>query len=399
MKTIVVADQKAGLIHLYDPTSNTWSTPLEDTVLAEHAGLLHLPDGRIAFADDANGELVLLDPATPENPTRIAIAIPGEHIATDPHGHYIGVSTGLGASFTPSSDQLTLIDLTTPRPRARRVRTRSGEPGITLTDTAAILRHREPGALQRLTYTEITDAGPHVPQVTGTTTEDIDSTGHGDAHDTTTHTIYTATARGLETHNDTTLAPGPIHPWGDPATNPGRAYFLRHCPHRRIIAAVCRHGGDNPRAWHTWTNNLWILDLDTGTTRTTDLGPGLVFRFALTPTALVASRIHPDGDELTAHTLTDLTLRGRWELPPLEHGPKPGREPWDAADRRATAADPTGETAIVTRGGHGQIHIIDTSSPENPITTCTAPSALRDGGHLGWFDDAIAPQHRDRVGR
>ncbi|MBO3202848.1 hypothetical protein GZ177_00775, partial [Dermatophilus congolensis] len=197
MKTIVVADQKAGLIHLYDPTTNTWNTPLEDTVLAEHAGLLHLPDGRIAFADDASGELVLLDPAAPENPTRIAIAIPGEHIATDPTGHYIGVSTGLGASFTPSSDQVTLIDLTTPRPRARRVRTRSGEPGITLTDTAVILRHREPGALQRLTYTEITDAGPHVPHVTGTTTEDIDPTGHGDAHDTTTGTIYTATARGL----------------------------------------------------------------------------------------------------------------------------------------------------------------------------------------------------------
>ncbi|MBW3087109.1 hypothetical protein KEM60_03339 [Austwickia sp. TVS 96-490-7B] len=403
METVVVADQRAGVIHLLNPTRRTWTTPLVDTVLAEHAGLLHLPDGQIAFADDATGELVLLDPTTtPPQIRRTAIAIPAEHLAADPAGHHIAVSTGLGASFTGTNDQFTLIDLTRTPPRPRRVRTRPGEPGIALTEDSVLLRHREPGSVQAISFTEIDQAGPHVPTVTGISCDDLDDTGHGDVFDPQTGRLMMATDRGVEQFDLADGAPRAVGiiPWYDGhGDHPGRAYFLRFCPRRRIVVATLRRGGDDPTMWHRWHNSLWIHHVDEGVTTHVPVGDGLVFRCALTPTALVTTRIHPDGDELLVHDLPDLRARGCWALPPMAGAPRPGHAPWDHAERRAVAAAPYSEQVLVSQGGHGEVHLVDVSSPRGDLVTLDAPSPLHDGGHLGWFDDRVAPAHRDRIGR
>lgn len=390
---LVVADQRAQTVHTFDPQSARWETVLTDTALAEHAGLLQLPDGRIAFVDDAAGELVLLTPGSGRTSVeRVPVAIPGEHLACSPDGRWLAVSTGAGDSFEPSSDQLTLVDLAAPgRPRARRVRTRVGEPGIALTDHEVLLRHRAPGAVQALGIVEVAAAGPHVPHLDGQVIHEVGDAGHGDAWDPISRCLLIATERGLERFAVEDGSPRPLGvvPWdaGQSGTSSdvGRAYYLRCCPRRRLVAATLRRGGEDPLRWDDWDNHLWVHHLDTGRTHLAPIGPGLVFRCALTPTALVTTRVHPDGDELIAHDLTDLRSRGTWSLPRLAHGPRRGHEPWDDADRRSVAACPEAETVLVTRGGHGQVHLVDVHAPGTPLRTFAAPSPLRDGGHVGWF--------------
>lgn len=82
----------------------------------------------------------------------------------------------------------------------------------------------------------------------------------------------------------------------------------------------------------------------------------------------------------------------------MDRAPKPGAEPWDDADRRAIAASARDERVALTRGGHGEVLLIDTADPCAPPVTIRVPGALRDGGHLAWID-ATAPAPGDLVGR
>ncbi|MGC3004050.1 hypothetical protein ACPF8X_38165, partial [Streptomyces sp. G35A] len=116
--------------------------------LSEHAGFLALPGGRVACVDDRRGELLVLDPFGGELvAAAVPVAVPAEHLAADPSGRLLAVTTGLGRNAEPWSDLLTVVDLATGG--AGRVRTRVGEPGVTVLggeDPLVVLRHREPGA-------------------------------------------------------------------------------------------------------------------------------------------------------------------------------------------------------------------------------------------------------------
>lgn len=277
-----------------------------------------------------------------------------------------------------------------------------GEPGVALSDTHVWVRHREPGSVQVLSIDELKDAGAHLPQVTGTTTENVGDYGHGDAFDPLTGTFYVATERGIESFRLREGAPvnTGITRWKDVCgTEDARAYFLRFNPATRLIASTLRLGGDNPKSWDSWDNWVFTYNVDTGQSTCAPVGKGLVFRCALTPTALAVTRVHPDGDELVVFELSDLAERGRWQLPVMNGAPRRGKEPWDNADRRSISADPTSETVAVTRGGHGQIHLIDVSRAGGGLTTVDVPTPLKDGGHLGWFSPDTALNERDGVGR
>ena len=201
--SLILADQRQHCLYAIDAETLNIETIDSDTVLAEHAGFLQLPDHRIAYLDDAYGELVLLA-KTEKGFTasqRVAIAIPGEHLTVSPDGRWILVGTGFGAEFSATTDQITLVDLypeNLSRPRPYRVRTVPGEHGVGLSNNLAWVRHRIPGNIQTISLKEITEAGPHVPQVHGHFTQEIDDTGHGDAFDPLTQTFFVATARGLE---------------------------------------------------------------------------------------------------------------------------------------------------------------------------------------------------------
>lgn len=406
--SLILADQRQHCLYAIDAETLNIETIDSDTVLAEHAGFLQLPDHRIAYLDDAYGELVLLAKTEKGFTTsqRVAIAIPGEHLTVSPDGRWILVGTGFGAEFSATTDQITLVDLypeNLSRPRPYRVRTAPGEHGVGLSDNLAWVRHRLPGNIQTISLKEITEAGPHVPQVHGHFTHEIDDTGHGDAFDPLTQTFFVATARGLEqfvsSKNDQATPAGviPWLPWGSEAT--ARAFFLRIQPRQRIIVTTLRQGGECPTQWHTWKNWVWIHNIDTGKTLTAPAGEGLVFRCALTPTAVALTRIHPHGDELLVFNLYDLSLRGRWKLPRMSRAPKVGYEPWDNADRRAIAASPAEEKIAVSRGGHGEVHLFDVSRAGTLPRTLKVPSALSDGGHLGWFSFTLEADNMDTVGR
>ena len=410
---LVVADQKAGTVQFLEPVSGVVLARIDGVVLAEHAGILPLGGGRCAFVDDAGGALIIANPFSTGAPLggtaqngdpvqhRISVAIPGEHLACDPAGRYLAVTTGLGQSWEAWSDLLTVVDLDADGgPRSRRVRTRAGEPGVVVAETPdgprAVVRHREPGGIESLSLERILDEGVHCPQQRGELLGRISDDGHGDAYDPATGTMFVATDRGMERFDVRKPRPEALEtlPW----TAPGRAYFLRFCPRRRILVAVLREGGEHPRDWDSWRNSLWIHDLDSGVTRTAGLGDGLIFRFALTATGAAVARVHPYGDDLTVLELRSLAVRGRWALPAMDHAPRPGHEPWDSADRRAMASSPSSELVAVTRGGHGQLHLVDAALPGSPLRTIAADTPLRDGGHLGWLSSTQdAPE--DTVGR
>lgn len=412
-EVLVVADQKAGTVRFLEPVSGAVLARIENVFLAEHAGILPLGGGRCAFVDDAGGAVIIADPfhtglpfegpGPSGNPVqhRISVAIPGEHLACDPAGRFIAVTTGLGQSWEAWSDLLTVVDLDADgAPRSRRVRTRAGEPGVVVAETPdgprAVVRHREPGGIESLSLGQILDEGVHCPQLRGDLSGRISADGHGDAYDPATGTMFVATDRGMERFDVCKPRPEALEtlPWAAP----GRAYFLRFCPRRRILVAVLREGGEQPREWDCWRNALWIHHVDSGLTRTAALGDGLIFRFALTATGAAVARVHPDGDDLTVLELDSLAVRGRWTLPAMDHAPRPGHEPWDSADRRAIAASPSSELVAVTRGGHGELHLVDTALQGSPLRTMAADAPLRDGGHLGWLSSTqTAPE--DTVGR
>ncbi|MCB8043868.1 hypothetical protein JM654_05290 [Microbacterium oxydans] len=126
---------------------------MADSWLAEHAGFLRLPSGandRWAFADDRGGALVVGGDAV----RRIPIAIPAEHLACDPSGRHVVVTSGLGMNDEAWSDLVTVVDLATDS--STRFRARVGEPGVVVAPDQAsgeptiVLRHREPGAVETI---------------------------------------------------------------------------------------------------------------------------------------------------------------------------------------------------------------------------------------------------------
>ncbi|MFW5418735.1 hypothetical protein J0910_19155 [Nocardiopsis sp. CNT-189] len=370
-------------------------------VLAEHAGVLALPgDGAAgaewAFVDDRAGALVVLGPG---GERRVPVAIPGEHLACDASGRYVLVTTGLGANAAPWSDVATVVDLRAGE--SVRFRSRTGEPGALVVpdqaggEPAAVLRHREPGAVEAIPLARCLDAGPHVPAIAGISAGGIADDGHGDVVDQRTGIAATATSRGLERFVVDRGAPRMIGtvPW----PVPGRAFYLRFDPDTGRAVGVVRGGPASPSAWTEWTNHLVDIDLSSGDARSLELPPGLAFRFALGGGRAAVATVHPAGDELTLverggprpHTLY------RRPLPAMSRPPAAGHPPWDPvgeapAQRRAVALDPSGTTAAVTRGGDAELHLVG----EDRFDTVGMPGPLDEGGHLHWHGGGFDPVGR-----
>ncbi|MFD9425679.1 hypothetical protein [Streptomyces sp. NPDC060054] len=99
--------------------------------LSEHAGFLALPGNRTAFVDNRVGELLVLDPYGPDagHPlvrSTVPVATPAEHLAADPTGRHLAVTTGLGRNHEAWSDLLTAVDLRAPEARQPCAYARAG---------------------------------------------------------------------------------------------------------------------------------------------------------------------------------------------------------------------------------------------------------------------------------
>ncbi|MEE1756609.1 hypothetical protein [Streptomyces sp. SP18CS02] len=412
---LLVADQVAGSVRVLELPGGRVTGLVEGRHLAEHAGFLALPGGRAAFVDDLAGELVILDPYGPDTgrplvAATVPVAIPAEHLAADPSGSRLAVTTGAGRNEETWTDLLTAVDLRSPGgPRSVRVRTRRGEPGVTVLGPApgagpsgghlplVVLRHREPGSLTAYRHADLMAAAPACPPaVPAYETALPDHDGHGDAHDPLTGRLFAAAGSGVHRarrEGDTLLVEEPL-PWA----GPGRGYYLRLDPVRRALWSCVRGGPADPGRWPEWTNDAWFHGLDTGRTGRLALGPGLVFRLAVAQGHVAYARVHPDGDELVlvgAGSGGRPRVLARLPLPPMKGAPRPGGTPWDGVQRRAVAASPGCGLTAVSRGGHGEIHLFDGTGP---LTTLTVPTPLDDGGHLA----LLAPgdgSEGDPVGR
>lgn len=375
---LLVSDHVHGSVHLRTVPDGAEVGRLTGRHLSEHAGFLALPGGRAACVDDRRGELLVLDPFGEELvETAFPVATPAEHLACDPSGRWLAVTTGLGKNAEPWSDLMTVIDRT--EGDVTRVRTRTGEPGVTVLgdgDPLLVVRHREPGALAVHRFADVLGAPPGCPAVTPHARLPLPDDGHGDAQDPYTAHVFAATGEGVHRagREGDTLVPRPLIPWRSPA----RGWYLRLDPRRRALWSTLRGGPTDPLRWPEWTNQAWRHDLETDRTTLTDLGPGLVFRLALARHHTAFTRIHPDGDELIL-LASDDTAR-RVPLPPMDGAPRRGDTPWEGVQRRAVAASPDCDWVAVTRGGHGEVHVFDARTGDE-AARLKLDTPLHHGGH------------------
>jgi hypothetical protein len=376
---LLVSDHVAGSVYALTVPDGTVTKRLTGRHLSEHAGFLALPQGRVACVDDRRGELLVLDPFGDELvELAVPAAVPAEHLACDPSGRRLAVTTGLGENEEPWSDLLTVVDLTTRE--AARVRTRVGEPGVTVLggdDPLVVLRHREPGALAVHRFADLLAAPPGCPAVVPHALLPLPDDGHGDAQDPDSGRLFVATGTGVHAarRKDDVLVADPVIPWESPA----RGWYLRLDTRRRALWSTLRGGPPDPLRWPDWTNRAWCHELGTGRTLVTELGPGLVFRLALARNDAAFTRVHPDGDELVLLG-ADHTLR-RVPLPAMDGAPRRGGTPWEGVERRAVAASPGSDWVAVTRGGHGEVHLIDAETGHE-ARRLRLSTPLHHGGHL-----------------
>ncbi|MFV0126218.1 YncE family protein [Streptomyces sp. HMX112] len=376
---LLVSDHVDGSVYVASVPDGTVTERLTGRHLSEHAGFLALPGGRVACVDDRRGELLVLDPFGDELVERaVPVAVPAEHLACDPSGRRLAVTTGLGENSTPWSDLLTVVDLATGE--VARVRTRVGEPGVTVLgggDPLVVLRHREPGALAVHRFADLLTAPPGCPVVTPHALLPLPDDGHGDAQDPGAERVFAATGEGVHSarRKGDALVAESVIPWESPA----RGWYLRLDTRRRALWTTLRGGDPDPLRWPDWTNQVWRHDLETGRTLLTELGAGLVFRLALARNHTAFTRVHPDGDELVLLGADD-TLR-RVPLPAMAGAPHRDGTPWEGVERRAVAASPGSDWVAVTRGGHGEVHLVnaETGHEANRLRLSTP---LHHGGHV-----------------
>ncbi|CAM5312110.1 hypothetical protein GCM10010261_34940 [Streptomyces pilosus] len=376
---LFVSDHVAGSVQVLTVPDGAVVGRLTGRHLSEHAGFLALPGGRTACVDDRRGELLVLNPYAGELVERaVPVAVPAEHLACDPSGRRLAVTTGLGGNGAPWSDLLTVVDLATGE--AARVRTRVGEPGVTVLgedEPLVVLRHREPGALAVHRFADLLAAPPGCPPVTPHAILPLPDDGHGDAQVPGSQQVFAATGEGVHRarRRGDALAAEAVVPWGSPA----RGWYLRLDTRRQALWSTLRGGDPDPLRWPEWSNQAWHHDLRTGRTRLTDLGPGLVFRLALARRHTAFSRIHPDGDELVLLGADGVVRRS--PLPAMDGAPRRGGTPWEGVQRRAVAASPGSDWVAVTRGGHGEVHLVDAESGQEAARPRLG-TPLHHGGHL-----------------
>ncbi|MDR2255589.1 MAG: hypothetical protein LBE25_06290 [Arthrobacter sp.] len=399
---LYLADHRAGV--LYRLFRNALTT-VDTGVLSEHAGVAQASPELAVWIDEAAGEVVL---DTPSGSTRISTAVPAEHVAVDPSGRLALITPGLGLDLDPWNPVASFVDLE--YGVAARFRTRPGEPGVGWVKDAAtgeltaVLRHREPGAIEAIRIDELLALGPHVPPLRGEQCEDLAPDGHGDV--AAGELFATATSRGLERFRVRNGRPevAGIVPW----PSPGRAHYLRLDAETGHALGVLRSGPGDPSRWADWGNALAWIDLHSGRARSLELPPGLAFRFGLGGDTAAIATIHPDGDHLSV-------LRrdaGGWRLaetrtlPTLSGSPRPGHVPWEGiagapAQRRSVAVSADGRWIAVTRGGDAQVHVLDAARHGSPMRTLAVPTSLDEGGIAFFREDTAgaAPAHADGLGR
>lgn len=398
---LVVADTAAGGLYVYDIPSWEQVGQIDGVMMGDHAGFVALPDGRLLFTTSDTNELMVLD--LNDEPTVVGqVALPGGvvHLAVDPAMTHVFVSTMKNADTGEGKTALTRIDLTTMTTTEQALV--SGEPGLLV--TADAVYHRDGGELGRLQAFGLTDFGSYsdesAPYV------DIGAYGHGEA--VVNDKIYVATDDGVDVVDVSSgeLVYEMTLPWAASDREGGRAYYVRVAPSGAQLWSYLRIVA-NPEDdaswenWQDWQNDLYLIDLATNKMSRQDLGPGLVYRMAISDRYAFYPRLHPSGDQgilvdAQPGSATFGEIVAAVALPAVTDAPQEGIAPWDATGQRITAMTPDGAWAFITGGGDGLVHVIDTAT-QAIVGAIETPSSLDGGGYMV----VVQPGYElvDRVGR
>jgi Zn/Cd-binding protein ZinT len=382
---LIVADPDAGGLTLYSVPEWQLVAEFADLTFADHPGYIVLPDGRVLFTTPEN-ELIVLDAtaATPRVLGRVTLPGAAIHLAVDPDLEFVAISTMADEESGEGATTLTQVNLATFTLTVQAID--SGEPGV-LVGAEAIL-HRDGSEIGRLQSFPLAGFGAHAadeaPYV------DIGAYGHGEA--LVDDHAYILTDDGVDIVHVTgaELEHEAVLPWNVSGREGGRGYYLRADAHGNLwsyLRIVANPAEDAAWAnWQDWQNDAYLIDTTKQAAQRFELGPGLVYRMALSSKYALYSRLHPDGDEAilvdadpTSATFAQIVAR--IGLPHPTEAPTAGVAPWEAAGQRITGITPDGAWGFVSSGGDGVVHVIDTAA-QQIVGQIATPTALDGGGYL-----------------
>jgi len=380
---LVVADMPAAKLYV-SSLDTLEQVGTVDGTLADHAGFLALPDGRLLYVDAATSELVALRLDTAGGPAVVGrTPLPADkdvsHIAVNPSATHAVVGAGSGGRGDLT---LTLVDLTTFTSTTFPIE--GGEAGLAMGDDPLTIYHRNDAARRIEAFPiERVLRGDHTPAATAPT----GAAGHGEVISHTLKRLYAATDSGVEVVelDGDSLRPRTVIPWQASGRDRGRAFALRLSDDGGFIYSYI---ADRPEGipWAEWRNDAYIVDLAGERPTRLEIGPGVTYRQGLSDRYALYFNLHPGGD--VAHLLdvgpaspAFQQVVARIPLPAASTPLRPETSPFSQDARRHAAMTPDGHFGFITQGGDGQVHVIDTEQ-RRIVRTIQTPSALNGGGYL-----------------
>jgi hypothetical protein len=385
---LVIADISASTIHVASLRDGAIVASLPDLTLADHAGFLPLPDGRVLFTTaGASPELVALelDGDAPTIVGRVALPAESIHLSVDPSITHAAVSSGTWNEGEQRLDDpaITMVDLDTWKAVTQPIE--SGEPGVIVTDDLVLHRNDDPARLEGWPTADIL-AGSGA--MSGSVP--IGAAGHGEAYSKALQQAFIATDDGIDVVDVSTSTPTFIKtfPWDAGDRSGGRAYDLRIATTGDSLVTYVTDR--TATAWGDWTTDAYIADLTSDTVLRVPLGKGLVYRAGIGEGhALFFNQVpreDPEGDHaylLDLDTASDTygEITAAIPLPPLSQQGTAEVSIWEAGEGRIAAMTPDGSLGFVTNGGDGTVSVIDADGGAI-VDTIDVPTSLSGGGYL-----------------
>lgn len=396
---LLVGDMVAGKLYIYGGAGWSLQATLDDLVVAGHAGMLALADGRVLIPDDRNKQLVVLrlgqGAPTVERRVPMPIPLPTRYAwaAADPAGTVLAVS---GLDGDESVKLLTLVDLKTYASRQFRVDTGSPDAELNLsvggagTGTVVLLHLAERVDTFRVVDLLRPDAkinGILDGTIKPAATLQVGRGGHSDSFSAPTSKWTGSTLRGLEIATlraDGTLESHQTLPWEANERSGGRNA-------RQRLAADGRHvfgplsATVPPARWAEAEVDLHWVNLESNAAYRLPLARGQVGRGGVSATFAVYASVHPEGDHANLIDVDPASpgfrqVAARVVLPRLAGGPVPD-QPVAGKEARHAAITPDGRFAFVSQGGEGKVHVIDTAA-RRLAAALEVPTPLRGGGYI-----------------
>ena len=390
---LLVGDADARLLTVYNPADGSVIETLQDVVLNSHAGTIPLGDGSVLFVDELGQRLVRLEVHGDHVDIHEA-PVPGHvaHIAIESdHAHYCAVGTS-----AEDEHQLLLVDLESWEVTSLQLPD-AGEVGLMVSHDNLFHRNSK---LNRLEAYELQTLLDGTVEMLGTV--EIGTAGHGEALNEETGELFMLTDDGVDIAywESPELSFGKTLEW--PASEPSsRGYFARLIGEGSHLLTYTADRSAPETEWHTWKNRSVIYDIASGEPIVADFPDGYVFRYALAMHSAAFVVIGADDDVLISidtdpESVTFGTVLSTVTLDPMSDRAAPGDRFYEKAAYRALTVSPDGSQVFVTRGGDGEVQIIE-PTVGTIAGSLQHESPLTGGGTLAVFGTAVPVW--DTIGR